>query len=66
MATLLTSLLGYQTIFQPIEAITNECFNCKMERSFFALDEVVVTSDLGLRKILDKVLARIPQNYGSI
>lgn len=61
---LVFSLLGFQTHFEPVEKIGGDLFNLKMNRSFIALDEIVVTSDLGLRNIVRRALRKIPENYG--
>lgn len=63
--TLAISLLGYKTQLIPLASLKGDVLNLRMERSFFALQEIVVTSDLGLRNIINKAIERIPQNYGT-
>ena len=46
--------------------ITGEGYlNIQLETEFVALPEVVVLSDLGIRALMKRVMARIPKNYGA-
>lgn len=59
------SSLGYQTIIVPIRTIKDSTHNVRLLKSFIALDEVVVISDLGLRTIVERAIENIPNVYGS-
>lgn len=62
---LVFSLLSYQTYREPLWRIdtSNLYFNLSMETSFVELDQVVVISDLGLKKIVQEAIDAIPDNY---
>lgn len=63
---LMLSLLSYRTHAEPVaDVLQRGFFNLRMETSFVSLGEVVVISDLGLRGLMNKVFAAIPDNYGT-
>ncbi len=63
---LVFSLLSYQTHTEPVANVLDQgFFNHQMTTSFVRLDEVVVISDNGLRKFMEQVFVRIPDNYGA-
>jgi len=60
---LVFSLLSYKTHEEQLDG--RSIFNLQMQSSFVSLGEVVVISDLGLRTLMERTFAAIPNNYGS-
>ncbi len=68
--TLMCTALSYRTERMrlrdiPVSSTGEGYLNIQLETEFVALPEVVVLSDLGLRALMKRVIARIPENYGA-
>ncbi|MTB51502.1 carboxypeptidase-like regulatory domain-containing protein [Lewinella sp. W8] len=59
------SLLSFQTHREPLWRLDTTAlfFNLSMETAFVELEEVIVISDIGLRKIVQRAIDAIPDNY---
>lgn len=64
---LVFSLLSYKTSYADLQELKEgqTVLNLQLSTTFLKLGEITVVSDLGLRQLVRKVLAHIPQNYGS-
>jgi hypothetical protein len=62
---LVFSLLSFQNHREPLWRLDTSTlfFNLSMETSFVKLEEVIVISDLGLRKVVQRAIDAIPENY---
>ena len=62
---LVVTQLGYESYRLSLRQLPHDTLRIQMEPSFYALHEVTVISDRGLRGIVRKALESIPQNYGT-
>jgi hypothetical protein len=64
---LVFSLMSYQTHYLRLADLKPEQthYNLQLNTSFLELQEIVILSDIGLRAIVEKTLANIPNNYGA-
>jgi len=62
---LVITQLGYESYHLSLQQLPQDTLRIQMKPSFYALQEVTVISDRGLRGIVRKALESIPQNYGT-
>ncbi|WP_420460031.1 carboxypeptidase-like regulatory domain-containing protein [Neolewinella sp.] len=62
--TLVFSLLSYADFRHPVATTDTARLDVRLATSFIDLGTVVVISDLGLRELVRRTVAAIPQNYG--
>jgi hypothetical protein len=67
--TLVVTALSYKTFRARARVLSftgaEATKNIRLETEFVALPEVIVLSDIGLRGLMKRVVARIPENYGT-
>lgn len=62
---LVVSQLGYEPYRLSLRQLPQDTLRIHMKPSFYALQEVTVISDRGLRGMVKKALQSIPRNYGT-